>query len=412
MHSLQFESSHILKRIQFLESSSSTVYVTSVPLITSSCVTMEFTNNSTDNNSGECTICQDAFKDPITLPCGHMYCSICLDEWRSKYDSKSKRTCPLCRKKIPLSKQMLNQLDHYISYRDFLLAKLDNPPYKLPPIPGEADYPESLLRLPDTTAMDMRNLPFDKQQILVKMKFEMEIKALNEKISDFQEQMVAGVDVENMQEGDVVAVDVLREGRNDQPEELPMEICRAAALNDIEEVLAWLGPTPIPPERINATNSGKMGRTLLHEAEFECHTDLMHILLKNGAHVDPKSNFGQTPLTQASHYKRLHNAALVLLEWGADKDITNDSQKAVDAAEKFAKSKKLVNILRSDLGGRRCELVGLQARPDLNGSTCLVGKYLPDVDKYIVKMENETQEAMKVKSANLKRRDRTPEDCA
>ena len=74
---------------------------------------------------------------------------------------------------------------------------------------------------------------------------------------------------------------------------------------------------------------------------------LMHILLKNGAYVDPKSNFGQTPLTQASHYKRLHNAALVLLEWGADKNVTNQSQKAVDAAEKYAGNKKLVNILRS-----------------------------------------------------------------
>ena len=104
---------------------------------------------------------------------------------------------------------------------------------------------------------------------------------------------------------------------------------------------------------------------------------------------------------------------------GADKDLSigEGARKSVDFTRSFG-NKKLEKFLNSPLGGRQCELVGLQTRSDLNSSTCVISKYLPDVDTYIVKMEicslkmeNVSQEAIKVKSANLKRRDKTAEDC-
>ena len=43
---------------------------------------------------------------------------------------------------------------------------------------------------------------------------------------------------------------------------------------------------------------------------------------------------------------------------------------------------KMANLLESEFGGRRCELVNFSTRPDLNGKTCVVEKYLPDRDRY------------------------------
>ena len=67
----------------------------------------------------ECGICLDALTNPVALPCSHKFCSECLNGWRSKYGAKSgdKETnttkCPLCREKIPPSKEMITQLKFY-----------------------------------------------------------------------------------------------------------------------------------------------------------------------------------------------------------------------------------------------------------------------------------------------------------
>ena len=62
----------------------------------------------------ECGICLDALKNPVALPCRHKFCSECLNGWRSKYGAdkmeEMDRKCPLCRQKIPPSKEMINQL--------------------------------------------------------------------------------------------------------------------------------------------------------------------------------------------------------------------------------------------------------------------------------------------------------------
>ncbi|XP_041851020.1 finTRIM family, member 86 [Melanotaenia boesemani] len=44
-----------------------------------------------------CSVCLDALKDPATLPCGHSYCLVCIQNHWDKGDSKGQYTCPQCR---------------------------------------------------------------------------------------------------------------------------------------------------------------------------------------------------------------------------------------------------------------------------------------------------------------------------
>jgi len=41
----------------------------------------------------ECSICFGEFQSPIVLPCNHMYCEGCIEEW-----FVTKRACPICRR--------------------------------------------------------------------------------------------------------------------------------------------------------------------------------------------------------------------------------------------------------------------------------------------------------------------------
>ena len=82
------------------------------------------------NDEEECGICLDALTNPVALPCSHQFCSECLNGWKSKYGAKSgdKETntkCPLCREKIPPSKEMINQLKFWRNRKSDLEAKGD-----------------------------------------------------------------------------------------------------------------------------------------------------------------------------------------------------------------------------------------------------------------------------------------------
>ncbi|XP_036452738.1 E3 ubiquitin-protein ligase TRIM39-like [Colossoma macropomum] len=41
----------------------------------------------------QCSICLDVFTDPVTTPCGHNFCMVCLEEC---WDSSSRCQCPVC----------------------------------------------------------------------------------------------------------------------------------------------------------------------------------------------------------------------------------------------------------------------------------------------------------------------------
>ncbi|XP_053349271.1 E3 ubiquitin-protein ligase TRIM47-like [Clarias gariepinus] len=46
----------------------------------------------------QCSICLDVFTDPVSTPCGHNYCMICLKEF---WDSSSHCQCPVCKEEFP-----------------------------------------------------------------------------------------------------------------------------------------------------------------------------------------------------------------------------------------------------------------------------------------------------------------------
>ena len=49
-----------------------------------------------------CTICNEIFISPMTIDCGHVFCSFCIDEWKKT----GNKTCPICRTKF--TKQIKN----------------------------------------------------------------------------------------------------------------------------------------------------------------------------------------------------------------------------------------------------------------------------------------------------------------
>ena len=93
-------------------------------------------NDNDNHDNEECVICQDVLKHPITLPCKHQFCSNCLEQWRSKYDATATkhRTCPSCRSKIPVTREMLAQLELFRLTAEEFTSKLENPPYHMPPL--------------------------------------------------------------------------------------------------------------------------------------------------------------------------------------------------------------------------------------------------------------------------------------
>ena len=67
--------------------------------------------------------------------------------------------------------------------------------------------------------------------------------------------------------------------------------------------------------------------------------------------------------------------------------------------------------MESELGGRRCEIINISSRTELNGKTYVSDEYLPTSNQYKVTLETKSKEVLVLDPDNLKRRDRTPQDC-
>jgi len=196
----------------------------------------------------------------------------------------------------------------------------------------------------------------------------------------------------------------------------------AAKEGRIGFILDFIGyPGFIDRNRLEAIDA--MGAlNLVHAAAAFGRSDLLVVLLQYGAKVDSYTDFGATPLSsalthvhdqcKAKHYGNRSEAVdcstlFTLLQWGADTTILHHlaacgSLPDYDALRTY--DPKLVQLLESEFGGRRCEVIGLQSRPELNGEMCLIENYYKSKNRYKAVLES-TGEVFSLSPNNLKRRD-------
>ncbi|XP_077471183.1 finTRIM family, member 67 [Stigmatopora argus] len=51
-----------------------------------------------DKDQFTCSVCLDVLRDPVTIPCGHSYCSDCIRDYWDQADDVGAFLCPQCRK--------------------------------------------------------------------------------------------------------------------------------------------------------------------------------------------------------------------------------------------------------------------------------------------------------------------------
>ena len=203
--------------------------------------------------------------------------------------------------------------------------------------------------------------------------------------------------------------------------ELPLYIYDAVGTNDIKRVMKWLG-SPIDKKKLSARCPDMMNSTLVHLATDSTNSDLLSILLQYGADVNALDAVGRNSLAFVSTMgEDGFKPAKILLEWGAEISLPRNFLKVQDLeisvkdafiriANEALGNNKLANLISSEFGGRRCEVVNLPNHPQLNGKACVVEKYIAKKDKYKITFEGSGNAAL-VGPNNLKRRDRTPLDC-
>ena len=217
------------------------------------------------------------------------------------------------------------------------------------------------------------------------------------------------------------------------PVAMPDYIATAVGNGDIKSVLRWINANRTE-DRVNAISSvEKAGIPPLYIASLKNHPTLMTLLLQLGADANFRDSQGWTALsllfadmTFASgnvisrvaadgDTSEWDEWARLLLSWVASffpeaEHCGSSKEYCISQERKYGKP-KLANLLESELGGRRCEIVNLSSQSDLNGKTCVTDEYLPDSNQYKVTLETKRKEVLVLCPDNLKRRDRTPEDC-
>lgn len=76
-------------------------------------------SSTSQSSNFKCSICLDGFTDPVSTPCGHNFCQVCINTY---WDSTHHTQCPLCQhnfKKRP-------ELKVNVLLRDLIVQKQTN----------------------------------------------------------------------------------------------------------------------------------------------------------------------------------------------------------------------------------------------------------------------------------------------
>ncbi|EJK52826.1 hypothetical protein THAOC_27863 [Thalassiosira oceanica] len=196
---------------------------------------------------------------------------------------------------------------------------------------------------------------------------------------------------------------------------LPFYVAKAFGRGNLRAVFQWLGKGKVR-ERVNAKCEEGGNTGLLFIAAMNKHLDLMSYLLLNGADVNILNLEGVSVLTSSCYLAdNPLKAVRLYLSWGAEliekgEQVTKERKQSFCHEISARGHVEVANLVASELGGRRCEIVSApKTRDDLVGKTCVAEEYVEISDHYRVTMEF-TNEVLLLDANKLKRRDRTPQD--
>jgi ankyrin repeat protein len=214
--------------------------------------------------------------------------------------------------RVPVTRQMLSQLDFYRTNLKWNEVILNDPPYPLPDsCHNYGNLDEECIRMIKTKSPE-------EQQTLLKCRLELLVEENNKQVRLLEEEIGDGTEI-------------LNENDDDVREEIPDNIMFAVYNGEVEVVLNWLrAPSDDGDDgadRINfKSSSNGFGNSILNLALYEGHKYFaLFLLQKFSPNVDSIDDIGGTPLLHAckganNNYDQHYSDAVLLLEWGACKN--------------------------------------------------------------------------------------------